>query len=431
MTDAVHGDERRDVVIVGAGVAGVSCAIECVDIQLDTAVFETHGRPGGQLVEIPHAVRNVATGPPRTGSSLRDSLEDSAVILGDRLRLSHPVTGANLGERWIEVDRTRIRARALVIATGTSHQQLPAAPDGAFGGDVTYLLEARPDQFAGRDVVVIGGGDSGTLDALELARAGSTVTLVHRSEALTARDDIVEQVRREPRIEELAGWELASLDGGDRLEAVSLVRPADGQRRRVEAGGLVVKIARRATHRSLSGSTGARPSGCDRRRRPTCRRRAPACSPRATWSRVRTHASQPRWARARLPPDRSFGTSRADRDDHAVDERAVRRRRRRRAPAAPRRNPRRQHGTASSSCCSASTTTTSCQWEREDAARDEDADDHAVAARQARHRRAEHQATRFRRGHRRRARGDASLSRRRRRRPRRVRGWCSTVCRCS
>jgi thioredoxin reductase (NADPH) len=244
MTDAVHGDERRDVVIIGAGVAGVSCAIECVDVQLDTAVFETQGRPGGQLVEIPHAVRNVATGPPRTGSTLRDSLEDSAVILGDRLRLSHPVTGANLGERWIEVGRTRIRARALVIATGTSQQQLPAAPDGAFGGDVTYLLEARPEQFAGRDVVVIGGGDSGTLDALELARAGSTVTLVHRSEVLTARDDIVEQVRREPRIEELAGWEVASLEGGDRLEAVSLVRPADGQRRRVEAGGLVVKIAR-------------------------------------------------------------------------------------------------------------------------------------------------------------------------------------------
>jgi thioredoxin reductase (NADPH) len=207
-------------------------------------VFETQGRAGGQLVEIPHAVRNVATGPPLPGPGLRDSLEDAAVLLGDRLRLSHPVTGANLGERSIEVDGMRIQARALVIATGTSHQQLPAAPDGAFGGDVTYLLEARPDRFAGHHVVVIGGGDSGTLDALELARAGSTVTLVHRSKALTARRDIVEQVRREPRIEELAGWELASLEGGERLEAVSLVRLADGQRQRVKAGGVVVKIAR-------------------------------------------------------------------------------------------------------------------------------------------------------------------------------------------
>src|SRR5207244_3004953 len=101
--------------------------------------------------------------------ALRDSLEQSAAILGDRLRLSHPVTRADLRERWIEVDAARIRARALVIATGTFHQDLFAAPDGAFGGDVTYLLEARPGR---------------------------------------------------------------------------LVRRADGQRRRLEAGGLVVKIAR-------------------------------------------------------------------------------------------------------------------------------------------------------------------------------------------
>jgi thioredoxin reductase (NADPH) len=243
-TDVVRGDEHYDVVIIGAGVAGVSCALECVDIQLDTVVFEAHGRPGGQLVEIPHRVRNLVTGPPRDGSTLRDSFEDSAVVLGDRLRLSHPVTRASVGERWIEVDGARIRARAVVIASGTSHQQLAAAPDGAFGGDVTYLLEAQPDRFVGRDVVVIGGGDSGTLDALELARAGSSVTLVHRSEALSARLDIAEQVRHEPRIHELPGWELASLEGGERLEAVTLVRHADGERRRVQAGGLVVKIAR-------------------------------------------------------------------------------------------------------------------------------------------------------------------------------------------
>src|SRR5207244_9746605 len=99
----------------------------------------------------------------RNGAALRDGLQESGAMLGDRLRLSHPVTRADLGGRWIEVDGARIRGRALVIATGTHAQQLPAATDGAFGGDVTYHLEARPGRFVGRDVVVIGGGDSATL----------------------------------------------------------------------------------------------------------------------------------------------------------------------------------------------------------------------------------------------------------------------------
>jgi len=238
-----HAEDDDDVAIVGAGVAGVSCALECLDIQLDTVVFETDARPGGQLTEIPHSIRNVAAGRFENGSALRGALEESAAILGPRLRLSQPVTQVDLGERWVERDGTRVAARALVLTTGTGHQQLPSAVDGAFGGDVTYQVESHWEEFVGRDVVVIGGGDSASLDALQLARAGSAVKLVHRSQALTARDDIVEQIRRESRIDDLAGWELESLQGGEHLEE-AVLRRADGQRLRLRTDGVVVKIAR-------------------------------------------------------------------------------------------------------------------------------------------------------------------------------------------
>jgi len=231
------------VVIIGAGVAGVSCALECVDIQLDTLVFESAPQAGGQLDEIPHSIRNVATTHFANGQAMQNGLEESAAILGARLRRSTPITRVDLAEGWVEADGASVHTRAFVLATGTSRQELPAAPDGAFGGDVTYQLEPRRERFVGREVVVIGGGDSGTLDALELARAGSAVKLVHRSPELTARDDIVEQVAREPLIQQLAGWELESLHGGERLEEVVL-RHADEQRLQVPAGGLVVKIAR-------------------------------------------------------------------------------------------------------------------------------------------------------------------------------------------
>jgi thioredoxin reductase (NADPH) len=239
------GEEQHDVVVVGGGVAGVNCALECFDIQLDTVLVEASAALGGQLPEILHSVRNVAAGRFADGQALQRALRESAGILGDRVRLSHPVTAADVEGRAIEVDGGRLSGRALVVATGTKRQFLEAAPDGAFGGDITYQLEPVLDSFAGRDVVaVIGGGDSGTLDALELARRGSSVKLIHRSQELKARPDILRQIRDQPRIEDLPGRELEAAQGAERLEKIVLVRPSTGERQEVALQGLVVKIAR-------------------------------------------------------------------------------------------------------------------------------------------------------------------------------------------
>jgi thioredoxin reductase (NADPH) len=172
------------------------------------------------------------------------AVKRSAEILGDRARRSSPVDRVDLGERWVESGGRRLAADAIVIATGVGLRRLPAATDGAFGGDVTYELGSDLDRFAGRSTVVIGGGDNATLDALALAQTGSPVTVVHRSEHLDSRPDIANQLRDDPRITELGGWELDTVGGGDRLEEVVLVRFATGERRSVKAGGLVVKIGK-------------------------------------------------------------------------------------------------------------------------------------------------------------------------------------------
>jgi thioredoxin reductase len=237
-------EASHDVVVIGGGVAGVNCALECFDIQLDTILIEANATLGGQLPEIGHSVRNLAAARFDDGPALQRSLLDAAAILGNRLRLSQPVTKADLAERVIDVDDGQIAGRAIVVATGTRHQYLEAAPDGAFAGDVTYQVEPRIDSFAGRDVAVIGGGDSGTLDALALAHRGSSVTLIHRSPHLTARHDVVRQLRDEPRITDLAGWDLEATRGTDRLEGIVVVDHATGERKELAVGGLVVKIAR-------------------------------------------------------------------------------------------------------------------------------------------------------------------------------------------
>ncbi|TML63863.1 MAG: FAD-binding protein, partial [Actinobacteria bacterium] len=150
-------DEQHDVVVVGGGPAGVSCALECFDIKLDVLLLEGGDALGGQLPEIPHAVRNVAVGRFASGPAVQGAMEDAATILGDRARLGHAVSAVDVTAPAVEAAGTRFPARALVIATGAARRELPAAPDGAFGGDVSYLIESRPGWFAGRDVVVVGG----------------------------------------------------------------------------------------------------------------------------------------------------------------------------------------------------------------------------------------------------------------------------------
>src|SRR5947199_133611 len=72
---------------------------------------------------------------------------------------------------------------------------------------------------------------------------GPSVSRIHRSEQLTARHDIIENVLKEPGIEELPGWELEAVDGTDHLEGITIVRPATGERRHLAVSGLVVKIS--------------------------------------------------------------------------------------------------------------------------------------------------------------------------------------------
>ena len=239
----MRDEAPHDVVVIGAGAAGVSAAIECFDIQLDVLVLEATSKVGGQIDQIPHTVRNVATA--RDGNdALVDALASHTSILGDRLKFDQTVTRIDLAAGLVEAGAHRYRTRSVLVATGSHRSELENAPDGSFGGAVTYLVEPHLARFAGLPIAVFGGGDSAALDALALAATGSPVTLVHRSPHLTARRDLVERVRADGRITEMAGSKLDKLVGSDRLQGIDVSDHSTGEHQRLDVRGVVLKLGR-------------------------------------------------------------------------------------------------------------------------------------------------------------------------------------------
>ena len=244
--------EDHEVVIVGGGPAGTACALECHDIRLDYVLLEAGDRLGGQLADAPNSIRNLPAGRFTTGSALQEALEEAATVLGDRRRTACPATVVDLVGRRLVTGDGEFVARAIVLATGTRRRRLVGVDDGAYGGDVTYLVEDKLDRFAGRTLAVVGGGDSASLDALALAATGSRVYLIHRGTQLRARPDIVRAIAEHPGIEDVAGVTVEGVVGDDALHGVVVV-DGDGVRRTIDIERLVAKVGYSATTELVAG----------------------------------------------------------------------------------------------------------------------------------------------------------------------------------
>jgi thioredoxin reductase (NADPH) len=194
--------EIRDTVILGSGCAGLTAAIYTARAGLNPLVLEGH-EPGGQL-SMTTLVENFPGWPDGIqGPELIDNMKKQAERFGATFQVAH-LNAAELGAHPIRLDTSagEIRTRTLIVASGASARWLGLPSEQALiGHGVSSCATCDGFFFRGKEIAVVGGGDSAMEEALFLTRFASKVTLLHRRDAFRASKIMLDRVIAHPKIE--------------------------------------------------------------------------------------------------------------------------------------------------------------------------------------------------------------------------------------
>ena len=235
-----------DLVVIGAGPAGLAAAVYGAADGLRTLVIERQvsgGQAGTSAM-----IRNYL-GFPRgiTGAELASRAQEQAIALGAEFLITTDVVGVAAcgAERLITLaEGTVVRARTVIIATGVAYNRLQAEGvhdllgKGVFYGSTTAESAAQ----AGRDVFVVGGGNSAGQAAVHLARYAASVTLLVRGGGLTMSGYLRNQISRSDNIRFRYNLEIERAEGKRRLEALHVRDSGSGAAERLAASAVFVLI---------------------------------------------------------------------------------------------------------------------------------------------------------------------------------------------
>jgi thioredoxin reductase (NADPH) len=222
----VDSAQVRDVVIVGAGPAGLAAAVYGASEGLDVLVVESSA-PGGQAGASSRIENYLGFPAGISGQNLAGRAYSQAQKFGAQVIVAKKARALLCKRRPFAVeleDGSSVAARTIVIATGAFYRKL-AVPDLARfeGVGVYYAATAMEAQLCrGEDVIVVGGGNSAGQAAVFLAQSARRVHMLVRAAGLaeTMSRYLIRRIEQSPSIELRTGMEIVALEGGDRLEAV-------------------------------------------------------------------------------------------------------------------------------------------------------------------------------------------------------------------
>lgn len=234
----------HDVIIIGAGPAGLSAARWCDELGLDTLALEQSEEVGGQLLSVHNSLENYLGVHAQNGRELRDLFVEQTRDCDFDLWTNVAIESIDLkAKRVVLKSGEELQSIAMIIATGLRRRRLglPGETELAGRGIIDSATRDR-EQLAGKDVCVIGGGDAAAENALLLAEVCPTVTLVHRGRKMRARREFTEQLHTNHCITVFPESNVRQIIGNDHVEAVEIERGGAIKPFQMAVQGVLIRI---------------------------------------------------------------------------------------------------------------------------------------------------------------------------------------------
>jgi len=234
---------EESIVIIGAGPAGLSAALYAARGELNPLVL-TGMQPGGQAA-LTFTIENYPGFPDGVGGTeLGDLFQKQAEKFGARVEFDS-VTSVDLKTRpfLLKTYNREILAKSIIIATGASsiHLGVPGEEE-LTGRGVSYCATCDGWFYRGKEVIVVGGGDSALEEAIFLTRYASKVTIVHRRDELRAGAILQTRAQENPKVQFMFDTVIKEIKGEDKVISVLVENVKTRERTEVPTDGVFVFI---------------------------------------------------------------------------------------------------------------------------------------------------------------------------------------------
>ncbi|MGM0753815.1 MAG: thioredoxin-disulfide reductase [Bacillota bacterium] len=232
-----------DVIIVGAGPAGMTAAVYTSRASLSTLMLE-RGVPGGQMANT-EEVENYPGFDHILGPDLSNKMFDHAKKFGAEYAygdIKEIVDGEDF--KIVKTGSKEFKARAVIITTGAEYKKIGVPGEKELGGrGVSYCAVCDGAFFKGKDLVVVGGGDSAVEEGVYLTRFANKVTIVHRRDELRAQKILQQRAFDNEKVDFIWNHTVKEINDKDgKVGSVTLVSTENGEETDFQADGVFIYI---------------------------------------------------------------------------------------------------------------------------------------------------------------------------------------------